>query len=293
MVSCNEIIMGFIFAFLAAVFVSASDIFKKRGLDHMNDKIVAWSTSTFAVPFLLLALFVFKSPVPAFLGKGFWIALFVNGILCALVWTLFVKAIKYSDLSVTAPMLAFTPVFLLVTSPLMLGEIPKLAGWFGVLLVFIGSYILKIKEVKNGYFAPIKSLFDEKGVRLMLLVAFIWSITSNVDKIGVKNSSPLFWSLSVNVVIAIILSLVALREFKKEKIAISKLLPIGFFNAMSHISQMTAVGMILVPYVISIKRLSIVITAIAGALIFKETGFRERLLGLVIMLAGVFLITLG
>jgi len=116
---------------------------------------------------------------------------------------LYMKALKYSDLSISVPMLTFTPLFLLVTSPIILGEFPSLLGLLGIFLIVSGSYLLNIKEFKQGYLAPFKALFRERGPKLMLIVAFLWSITSNYDKIGALNSSPLLWILAVNLFIAI------------------------------------------------------------------------------------------
>ncbi|MCZ0904811.1 EamA family transporter, partial [Microcoleus sp. HI-ES] len=65
------------------------------------------------------------------------------------------------------------------------------------MLIVSGSYLLNIKEKSKGYLAPFKALLDEPGPKLMLIVAFLWSITSNFDKIGVKNSYPIFWLFSL------------------------------------------------------------------------------------------------
>ncbi len=55
---------------------------------------------------------------------------------------------------------------------------------------------------------------------------------------------------------------------------------------------MSAISIGLVPYVIAIKRTSIVLSVIWGGLFFGERGIRQRLLGAVVMLAGVVCITL-
>jgi len=54
----------------------------------------------------------------------------------------------------------------------------------------------------------------------------------------------------------------------------------------------TAYTMAIVPYVVSIKRTSILISVLMGGLIFKEKQLGKRLLAVLIMLAGVILITL-
>lgn len=280
-------------SFLAALCESLKDVFNKRGLKVFDEYIVSWALRFFASLFLLPLLFFIKIPE---LGTKFWIALAVSGTLNLIATILVVKAIKYSDLSITVPMVTFTPLFLLITSPLIVGEFPTPLGLIGVLLIVFGSYILNIKEIKNGYLAPFKAVLKEKGPKLMLAVAFIWSITSNFDKIGVLNSSSLFWAVAINSFIAVFMFpmlFFAKQNGKGILINLKVLIPIGLFVALTTIFQMIAIKMALVAYVISIKRTSVVMGVLFGCLFFKEKGLKERLLGAVIMILGVLLITLA
>jgi uncharacterized membrane protein len=54
---------------------------------------------------------------------------------------------------------------------------------------------------------------------------------------------------------------------------------------------MTAIEMTLASYVISIKRTSILIGSIYGFLFFSEKDIKARLTGALVMVLGVFLIT--
>ncbi len=284
----------FIFAFLTAFFESLKDVFSKKGLKNIDEYIVSWSLRFFALPFLIPLLFFIEIPS---LGSQFWIALLVGGSLNVITTILYMKAIKYSDLSITVPMVTFTPLFLLMTSPLIIGEFPNFLGLIGVLLIVLGSYTLNIKQRHEGYFAPFKALLKEKGPKLMLLVAFIWSITSNFDKIGVQNSSPIFWVIAVNIFITLVMLPIMLYKSQRSVQQISTsykaLLPIGLFSALTLIFQMTAINLTLVAYVISIKRTSAIMSVLFGYFIFKEKGIKERLIGAIIMIIGVLLITLS
>ena len=209
----------------------------------------------------------------------------------------YMKALKYSDLSIAVPMVTFTPVFLLATSPLILGEFPTLSGLAGLLLVVAGSYLLNIKDIRKGVWSPFRALVREKGPRFMLGVALIWSITSNIDKIGVMHSSVLIWVLAVNMLSAAFLFPVALFRVLKNRNLLSGrnlgiLTGVGLIAALRSLFQITAITLTLVAYVISIKRTSAIFGILFGALIFKEKGFRERIMGGAIMVAGVVLITL-
>jgi uncharacterized membrane protein len=281
-----------LFALLTAFFESLKDITSKRTLRLANEHIVAWAWMALPVPFLLPVVLLQGIPP---LGDQFWVALISSGIANTLSLTLYLRAIRVSDLSLTIPMIAFTPLFLLATSPLIVGEFPSGAGVVGILLIVVGSYVLNIKERGKGWAAPYKALLREEGPRLMLVVAFIWSINANIDKVGVLNSAPIFWITAADAMSALFLTPIMLWQTKDRSDLsqnLSPLLLIGFFGAMVGMTQMTALSMTLVAYVISVKRLSILMSVLSGYLIFKEQGVRERLIGGGVMLTGVVVISL-
>lgn len=281
-------------SFLTAFFESAKDALGKWRLRQSDEYLVAWAWRFFALPFLLPWLFV--TGVPA-LGKGFWWVLLVSGVLNVVAAVLYMRAIKVSDLSLTAPMVAFTPLFLLLTSPLMVGEFPGPAGALGVGLIVAGSYLLRVRESSRGWFAPFRALMGDRGPRTMLLVALIWSVTANLDKIGLKNSSPLFWAVAINAFIALALSpVVAFRLRGWERPSWSNafgLAAIGAAGGLGTICQMLAISVALVPEVIALKRTSTILSVFWGHGLFGEKGLRDRLLGASVMFAGVLLIVFG
>jgi drug/metabolite transporter (DMT)-like permease len=284
--------LWFVFAFFIALFESLKDVTMKHSLRDMPARVVAWAWIAFSLPFLGVAL-LFDLPVTV--GAPFWPALLVGVGLNVVAISLYAKALKHSDLSTTIPMIAFSPLFLLVTSPLIVGEFPNAWGVLGVVLVTVGSYVLNIRERQHGYLAPFKALVRETGPRLMLGVAFIWGIAATVDKIGVQNSSPVLWVAASDVCIAALLTPFMLRSsgsVRRVRANWKVLLVIGMFSAAALICQMTAISLTLVAYVISVKRMSIMFGVIFGALIFKEQGLRERLAGVIIMQAGVVVILL-
>ncbi len=283
-----------LFAFLTAFFESLKDLFSKLGLRKMNEYIIAWSFLVFALPILLPLLLITGIPE---LSSRFFMALMIGGGINTVVAILYMKAIKLSDLSITVPMVTFTPLFLLITSPLILGEFPGALGLAGVCLIVFGAYVLNIREQDRGWLAPFRALLYESGPRLMLLVAFLWSISANMDSIGVEETSPIFWSIAAMSFMTVLLTPVVIwktgNPFRMLKGNYRALIPIGAFHGLTILSQMTAISMALVAYVIAIKRMSTVLSVIWGSLILKEKGFKERIAGVLVMVVGVFLIAVS
>ena len=275
-----------------AFFVSLQDVFGKKVIGRMDPYVAAWAWVFFSLPLLIICLFVVGIPP---LGPLFWKSLAISTVLLTFAAILFFQAIKYSDLSIVIPMLAFTPLFLLITSPIILGEFPGRLGVLGVILIVVGSYILHLKELRKGFWGPFRGLLKEKGSRLMLMVALLYSISGNIDKVGVIYSSPLMWIFSLHLMVSIGLGGVMLKRATSIRQQIRENWPflviLGACNGLALIFQMTAIKMTLVPYLIAVKRTSVIMTSLFGFFLFKERGLRERLIGVVLMVLGVFMIS--
>ncbi|MEL6263520.1 MAG: EamA family transporter [Cyanobacteria bacterium J06626_6] len=302
--------MWLLFASLTALFEACKDATGKQSLRRLDEYSVLFSFM--AVGVVLMTPLLLVTGVPT-IRPNFWLALLVGGGLNILAFTLYVRALKLADLSLTVPLVTLTPLFLLVTSPLIVQELPTAADAVGVVLLVIGSYVLnlsptQIKKISHqtssqqltdsdGVWQPLIAMMRNPGSRLMLCVAFIWSITSNFDKIGVVNSSPLLWAIALFTVIAG--GMVPFVFWRTNSTGVMpiveswKLLGItGGFNAIAITFQMMALTMAPVAQVIAVKRMSALISVLFGHFFFGEKGLRERLIGAAIMVSGVVVMAL-
>lgn len=282
-----------ILALSTAFFESLKDLFSKRNLKSLDEYTVAL---VFRCSFIFLLPFLFLTKIPN-LGDRFLLSLLSSVVINIITTILYMKALKQSDISKSVPLLAFTPLFLLITSPLLVREFPTFLGLIGIILIVFGSYVLNFNKRKENYLTPFKLLLSETGPRYMLIVAFLWSISSNIDKIGILNSSPLFWTVSnTSLMTAFFLPVVILRKKHSAKVIVKNLhflVPIALFSALGLISQMTAFSLAQVSYVVSIKRASIVFSVLWGYLFFKEKEMKARMTSAIIMVIGVIFIALS
>lgn len=287
--------IGFLLAFGTAISEALKDITSKYNLHHIDEYTAAFSMHL--VQSLLLL------PIILYLGfeamsLRFLIALLASSVLQLGVILLYFKAIKRSELSVTVPLITLTPLFMLLTSPIIIGEFPSALGVVGIVLIVVGTYISNMSEDPKKIFAPFVSLIRNQGSRYMLLVAFIWSITANIDKIGVEETSPLYWAFSKDFVILIYMIPILMWKSKKPFLQMNNrkwpLLMVGFFKSTSVVTQMFAIQFILVPYVISIKRASSVFIILFAFLYMNERkNFRNRMAGIIIILLGLGVIAIS
>ena len=283
-----------LFAGLTAFFDSLKVVFGKHSLTTTDIYVTGWAWRFFAFLALLPALAFF--PLPS-LSVNFWWAVLISGGINLLVTPIYMRAIQLDDLSLVMPMITFTPLFLLVTSPLIVGEFPSWPGLIGMVLIVMGAYTLNIGEVSRGWLQPLKAIWARKGPRLMLLVAFLWSISANFDKVGMQASSPLVYSIGVLAFLTLGLTPFALKQSQIPVKAVREnyrpLILLGISSGLVLLSQMLAMELTLVAYVIAIKRTSAALSVLWGAWFFKEPHMRSRLPAVLVMLAGVLFITVG
>jgi uncharacterized membrane protein len=291
-------------ALATALFESLKDVFSKRSLSSVDPY-----TTSFA---LRLTSFVLLAPILLFIEWPEWnwtlfYALMSGASLNVAATILYMKALQEGDLSLTVPFVTFTPLFLLLTSPILVGEFPNIWGLIGVLLIVVGSYAMNVQRAQRDIWAPFRALWDQPGPRYMMGVALIWSVTSNIDKIGVQHSSPLFWAIAASGVIGLMLwPITAFKQTREGTdldinrwiLPIRKLLGsarhlwlIGLFTGLTLITQMMALELTLVAYVIAIKRTSAVLAVLWGIWLFKEEAGSQRLTGAILMVVGVVFIT--
>ena len=275
---------------LSAFSESLRDISSKYAMKRIDEYIAVFGWSLFSLLFLSIPMFFTKIPEVDLI---FWGSTLMASLLMVLAQVLYMKAIKLSPLSLTIPMLTFSPLFVLTLSPLLLGEFPSFFGFIGMFLVVFGTYLLKIKEGKG--LEPIRALFREKGPIFMLLVAFLWGIIPNFQKVAVQHSNVFFSTVMLRLFIILLILPLAFTRLRKIAVRIKAdvkyLVAIGLFSALDWIFYYSAMRLAIIPYIVSVKRTSVVFSSAYGFLFFKERYVKERLTGVIIMIIGVFLIS--
>jgi hypothetical protein len=262
----------------------------------------------FALPFYLIWLAIEGIPE---VKPAFWLAVAVHVplLVWANVWL--VRAHRESPLILTMPVQGFTSAFLLGTAPIMGGGSPTWLGGLGVLILTLGLYVLNIQSSRLSFWEPLKAIKRESGVRLMLGVAIIFSVTANLDYVAFQNSNAPFYLLIDHGLAGLLMAGMAagLPLFSKkisDPVSPSGswkgLALYGVFVALSVVFHLLAFRWIpMVPYVIAGKRAGGIFFAIllglAMAFIVKHKDFlkeredlKYRLPGAAIMVLGMIII---
>ena len=284
----------FVLSLACAYFMSTAETLSKHLMQDNDEWTIGTGMIVLALPFLL-PLLAGRDTFP--LSRDLVILIIIQIPFEVLAYYLYLNAIRIAPLSLTVPYLSFTPVFTILTAALVLHESISLQGFFGIIMVAMGAYVLNIQRHVRHPLAPLKAIFTSSGSRRMLAVALIWSLTSTLGKKGVQLSDPMFFGVFYMTTLSVPMMAIAAWRMKRGKAKVHLkgrrqiwLLLGGLATALSMIAHFHAIKLAPVSYMIAVKRTSLIFSVLYGGLIFKEEQIRRRLLGTSIMLSGVVIL---
>jgi drug/metabolite transporter (DMT)-like permease len=286
--------LWFPIALCCAFFTACCDAISKRIMLTSDEWLTGGILLTLAS--LMLTPVLFYVDLRPVTSEGA-ILLAVTLPLEALAYYMFLSAIRMSALSLVAPLLAFTPAFTIVTASLLLGESIGAWGLCGVSIVTLGAYILNVDPSRFSLLGPVRMILSDPGARRMLLVSAIWSVTSALGKKGALIFGSLQYGFILTAMIGGLFLLIGTCRIKLTGVHMDFDNRLVFFfilgaifMALQEITHFVSISMAPVAYMISVKRLSMIIAVIFGWRFFDERNVVNRLAGASIMLLGVFII---
>lgn len=282
----------FLWGLGAALGLATSDALMKRFFTDLSPYGMALLRLGYTVPILTLGWL--WTPIPE-LGRDFFLIVAVALPLEAAAGLFYMQALKSAPLSVCTPMLAFTPLFLILSGWLLLQETLNLWGITGIIAIISGSYLINGQERRQGWLAPWAALWRLPGTRWMILAAGLYAVTSALGKLAVLHSAPTFFGLFYPTVFSGCM-LVGYPWSSRPGSQLLKLpfwgILVGCCMAASILCHFQAIHLAPTAYVIAIKRTSLLFSVLLGGLWLGEGQLPTRLLGAGCMVGGVALITL-
>jgi len=128
-------------------------------------------------------------------------------------------------------------------------------------------------------------------------VAFVWSVTANVDKLAVRASSPSAYAFWFHLVMSVLMVPFLSRSRNVTKAPgdsspggvglLLGLAGVGVLQALLAGTQMYAILRTDVTYVIAVKRSGMVVSVLMGGLLLGEQSPGRRFVASLIILAGL------
>ena len=279
-------------AFGGAILDAGYYALAKRFLASVTDDVLA--AGAFLGTSALLLLISFAKGIPP-VSSALIQPVIITGTFNIVAAALVFYTLRRTDLSLAIPIITFTLVFLAGTSYLVLGEVPTASGMAGILLIVLGAFCIQVSPGRSAPSAPWDRA-RRKGIATMLGVAFLYSLSIPFDKAVVLASDTIFGSALVCLYIGVAFAGIALARGSWKQVppgaAFSAALVLGLVLVGETIAINLAYTLQIVPYVIAVKRLSILFSVLIGGFVFREGGIRFRILGALIMIGGVVLIVL-
>ncbi len=297
--------LWFVLALGSAISNSATQVIQKWAIGAGRlSKISITFLSSLTASLILLALSGLVIGVPV-IQSGFWLAILITSILNAIAFPIMLKAYSLGEFSTVYSMILLTPVFLVFTSFFFLREVPTLPGLVGVVLTVVGLSVVTLSGHRHTQVPDFK-----KGNWLGILVALIWSVTVNFDKLSARYADAFFApAVSFGILALCFASYLLIRHRSllvraprlpdieepmppagSIKTGLLIVLLLGLSLALGNILHNSALLHGSASYTIAIKRTGVLFGVIWGWLFFKEKNIAGKALGAAIAIGGVVLI---
>lgn len=289
---------------LAALFLGFHSIIKKQVVK--NNEVLPVLTITLTAGFLVFLPFYIGSNLNPdyFKSIGFYIEklpiekhgfIFIKSMIMAASWVLAYSALKHLPITIVAPIRSAGPFFTFIGAIFIFNEEPNIYQWIGFFLI-IFSVILysKIGKIEGIIFKSNKWIFAIIGA------TFLGASSGLYDKFLVQSlhlnpQTLLFWFCFYTLLILLIILSISWFPFKEKRARFkwSWLIPLVglllytadyfYFKALQDPEA-------LIMLLSAIKRSQLLITVIVGGFIFKEKNKRKKIVPLMGIMIGVFLI---
>ena len=289
--------MWFLYALLGAVGKSYSGFFRKKMAGNVSASMYMWVSYSLLL-IVLTPFMLSRMPQVADMLLHSTLVVFGAAFSLMVATQMNLEALKREELSYTAPLNAFVPIFTLIIAGLLLNENPPSLGMLGILAIFIGAYVVNLRPDRLSWYDPLVRLISSTGAQLSLGVAFGYAINTVLMKV-VSNQG--YDSFSIMYAITAIgwLLLIYIPFKKHDELAATvrsnKVVLLGaaassFAGTFFHI---LAIASTYASYAVSIRRFDMLISVLLGWRYLKETNIRNKLIGSVFMTAGAVIMALS
>ena len=297
--------MWLLLAFLSAALLGFYDAFKKQSL-RGNAVLPVLFLNTIFSSLLFLPFIVVSACAPSLLQDTMvyvpmagWAEhkyIIIKSFIVLSSWVFGYFGMKHLPLTIVGPINATRPVMVLVGAMLLFGERLNLYQWIGVLLAILSFFMLSRSGKKEGI-----DFKHNKWIFFIVLAAVTGAVSGLYDKYLMKQLNPMLVQSWYNIYQVFILCPVILLLWyprRKEStpfhwhwtiLFISLFLCAAdfvYFYALSYEDSMISI-------VSMVKRGSVVVSFLFGALFFREKNLKSKAIDLVLVLIGMFFLYLG
>jgi len=296
--------MWLAFALVSALFLGLYDVAKKQSLKENAVIPVLWFNTLFCS--LLMLPFTLLSATTGLLdGSIFYVPsagwelhrlLMLKAFIVLGSWIFGYFGMKHLPITLFGPINATRPIIVLLGGLLLFGERLNLYQWIGVIIAVISFYMLSVSGRKEGI-----SFTHNKWVFCVIMATLLGAVSALFDKYLLGRFNNMFvqaWSnfYQLALMTIILFSLwwptrhkTTPFQWKWPIIFIAVFLTLADYAYFVSLAQSAS----MVSIVSMIRRSSVIVSFLCGALLFHEKNLKSKVIDLLLVLLGLFFLLIG
>lgn len=289
--------MWIFLALLSALGLGFYDVMKKLSVRDNNVPVVLWLNTLFGTLLMSPVLIGLLRSGHIGLDDSFegHVLIGIKAVIVLSSWILGYFAIKHLPLTIQGPINASRPVLVLVGAIVVYGEHLNAVQWLGILFGFLSLFLISRIGGKEGF-----SMKRSRWLWMTIGATLLGAVSALYDKFLVGRYDPLevqFWYSFYQMLLMSVIAAMLLKgrhattpfKWRWTIVGISCFLTaadIAYFYALSLPGAMIAV-------VSMIRRGSVFVPFLYGALVLHERNVKAKLIDLSILVVSLILLIIG
>ena len=280
------------FAFGSAIFAGLTSILAKCGIKKTDSNVATAIRTIVVLIFSWIMVFVVgaQGQITSVETKT-WIFLIMSGLATGASWLCYFRALQLGDVNKVVPIDKSSTILTMLLAFIFLREEISLLKFICVVLIGAGTFLMITRKEQE---APVKRK-GHSWFFYALLSAVFASLTSILGKVGMENINSNLGT-AIRTVVVLLMAWVVVFVTRKqntlhqiEKKELGFICLSGIATGASWLCYYKALQDGPASVVVPIDKLSILVTILFSYLVFHEKLGRKARIGLILIVAGTFL----
>ncbi len=296
--------MWLAFALVSALFLGLYDVAKKQSLKENAVIPVLWFNTLFCS--LLMLPFTLLSATTGLLDDSIFYVpsagwelhrlLMLKAFIVLGSWIFGYFGMKHLPITLFGPINATRPIIVLLGGLLLFGERLNMYQWIGVTIAVLSFYLLSVSGKKEGI-----TFYKNKWVFCVIMATLLGAVSALFDKYLLGRFNNMFvqaWSNFYQLALMTVILFTMWWPTRHKTTPFQWKWPIIFIAVFLTLADYAyfvslAQSASMVSIVSMIRRSSVIVSFLCGALLFHEKNLKSKVIDLLLVLLGLFFLLIG
>ena len=296
--------MWALLAFMSAALLGCYDFFKKVSLKDNSVLAVLFLNTFFSS--LLFAPFILLSQTGTITSGQLFVPsidlethllLFLKAVIVLSSWLCGYIGIKHLPITIVSPIQSNRPVLVLLGALFLFGESFNVYQWIGVIIAIVSVFLLSRSGKREGI-----DFVNNRWVTFVALASLFGAVSALYDKYLMRSIEPIVVQSWFNIyqcvlmgVIITVMNMLNPTQRSRRFIWRWSIPMISLFLGLADFCYFTALAQegALIAVVSMIRRGSVVVSFVFGALLLHEKNLKRKAFDVLLILLGLFFLYLG